>query len=240
MLFRKFVNKVSIIIPTFNEKGNIVLLIDKIQEVITHGKILSEIIIVDDNSPDGTALEIKNRFPKEEVVRLFVRKKEKGLASAILFGIRKAVGDVIINMDADFNHPPELIPRLIEEIKSYDLVIASRFIKGGGMEDKFRYFFTYIFNLFLKNILGFPTMDNMSGFYAIKRKKLFSLPLETIYRGYGEYHLRLLCYAKKHSLNIKETPVYYPKRRYGKSKSNLIKMFFQCLLTAFKLAFKFE
>ncbi|MFA6532835.1 MAG: hypothetical protein WCT22_02440, partial [Patescibacteria group bacterium] len=106
---------------------------------------------------------------------------------------------------------------------------------GGGMEDKVRYLFTYIFNLFLKRILGFPTMDNMSGFYAIKKEKLFQLSTSKIYQGYGEYHLRLVYLAKKYGLKIKEIPVFYPKRKYGHSKTNFLKMFFRYLFVAFDL-----
>ena len=138
-------------------------------------------------------------------------------------------------MDADFNHPPHAIKKLINELKHHDLVIASRFIKGGGMQDKARGVFTYIFNLFLKYIIGFPIIDNMSGFYVIKKDILFKLPIKQIYSGYGEYHLRLVYLAKKQSLKIKEIPVFYPKRKHGKSKSNLLKMFFRYLFVAFKL-----
>ena len=226
---------VSIIIPTYNEKLNICLIIDKIIKKL---KDNFEIIVVDDNSPDKTANEVKRCFKNKNKIRVFVRKKQKCLSTAILFGIRKAKGKIIVGMDADFNHPPEIIPKLIKNIKKFDLVIASRFIKGGGMEDKFRYFFTYLFNLFLKHILGFPTMDNMSGFYAIKKEKLNLLPLKKIYRGYGEYHLRLVWYAKKMGFNIKEIPVFYPKRKFGKSKSNLIKMFFNYLFESLKLCLK--
>ncbi len=223
--------KISIIIPTYNEKNNIILLLTYLVKL----KITKEIIIIDDNSPDNTSKEIKKHFKKNKQVKIFVRKKEKGLASAILHGIKKSKGDIIVGMDADFNHPPELIPKLIDNLKNNDLVIASRFIKGGGMEDRIRYIFTYIFNLFLKYILGFPTMDNMSGFYAIKKEKLNKLPLKEIYQGYGEYHLRLVWYAKKINFKIKEIPVFYQNRKYGKSKSNLIKMFFKYLYLALKL-----
>jgi len=78
-------------------------------------------------------------------------------------------------------------------------------------------------------------MDNMSGFYAIRKEKLFQLPINKIYTGYGEYHLRLVYLAKKQGFKIKQIPVYYPKRKHGKSKTNLIKMFFLYLLTAFSL-----
>lgn len=224
---------ISIIIPTYNECENIILLVKKIERLFFQVNSKYEIIVVDDNSPDGTGQVIKNQ--SNNYVRLFVRKNERGLGSAILFGIKKAKGDIIIGMDADFNHPPETIPRLIDELKNYDLVMASRFIKGGGMEDRIRYLFTYIFNLFLKYLLGFPTMDNMSGFYAIKEAKLMELPINKIYYGYGEYHLRLVYLAKKYGLRIKEAPVFYRKRRHGKSKSNLLKMFFRYLFIAFDL-----
>jgi len=229
--------KISIIIPTYNEKLNICLLIERIIKII---KKDFEIIIIDDNSPDKTAKEVKIRFRNKKQVKVFIRKKERGLATAILYGINKAKGEIIVGMDADFNHPPKLIPRLIEAVKNSDLVVASRFIKGGGMEDRLRYFFTYLFNFFLKHILGFPTMDNMSGFYAIKKEKLNLLPLKKIYRGYGEYHLSLVWYAKKMGFNIKEIPVFYPKRKFGKSKSNLIKMFFNYLLVSLRLKFQLE
>ncbi len=228
---------ISLIIPTFNERKNIINLIRKIQLILTSPNIKYEIVAVDDNSPDMTAVEVRKKFKKNKNIHLFVRKNIRGLASAILFGIKKSKGDVIIGMDADFNHPPEKIITLIKELKNHDLVIASRFIKGGGMEDKVRYLFTYIFNLFLKHILGFPTMDNMSGFYAIKRKDLFKLPINRIYTGYGEYHLRLVYLAEKHGLIITEIPVFYPNRRNGRSKTNFLKGFFVYLWNALKLRF---
>ena len=231
---------ISIIIPTFNERENIIVLIKRIGQCLVNLNEKYEIIIVDDNSPDKTSQEIVKIYNKEPNIRLFIRKKSKGLATAILHGIQKSRGDTIIGMDADFNHSPEVIKTLINGLKDNDLVVASRFIKGGGMQDKTRYIFTYVFNLFLKYIIGFPTMDNMSGFYIIKKDKLLELPIKQIYIGYGEYHLRLVYLAKKHGLKIKEIPVYYPKRKYGKSKSNLKKMFFQYLFIAFRLKLKGE
>lgn len=224
--------KVSVIVPTYNERENIVSLMKAIEKELLKFKTSFEIIIIDDNSPDGTGQEIKNKFNKHNNIRLFIRKKRRELGSAILLGIKKAKGETIVAMDADFNHPPELIPQLIIGLKNADLIVASRFIKGGGMEDKARYFFTLLFNFFLKYILGFPTMDNMSGFYAIKRDRLFSLPVNYIYRGYGEYHLRLVYLAKKNGFIIREIPVFYQKRKFGKSKSNLFFLFFKYLAVA--------
>lgn len=228
---------ISIIIPTFNEKDNIVRLIILIKKVLRKEKYSYEIIVVDDNSPDRTGEIIKTKYKKDKKIRIFIRKKQKGLATAILFGIRKAGGSIIVGMDADFNHPPRLIPSLVKKLTFVDLVVASRFVKGGGMEEKWRYYPTYLFNLFLKYILGFPTMDNMSGFYAIKKKKLFTLPLDYIYHGYGEYHLRLVYLIKKDGYKVEEIPAFFKKREFGKSKTNLLTAFFKYLFISISLIF---
>lgn len=230
---------ISIIIPTYKEAGNIGLLIKEIQNQLKN-KISYEIIVVDDNSPDNTTREVKKFIDEDGKVRLFVRQKDRGLATAIGFGISKAKGKIIVGMDADFNHPPQLIVKLISELKRADLVVASRFIPGGGMQDKWRYYATYAFNLFLNKILNFPIMDNMSGFYAIGAKQLNKLPLQTIFQGYGEYHLRLVWYARQYGLRIKQMPVFYPLRQHGQSKSNLTKMFWQYLMAAFKLRYNLK
>jgi len=229
-------SKISIIIPTYNEKENIPKLLKIIKDILRIHSIEAKILIIDDNSPDHTANGMQKE-KREYGVRVFVRTKEKGLATAILYGIKKSKEDIVIGMDADFNHDPKIIPQLISGLRKADLVIASRFVKGGGMEEKLRYFFTYIFNIVLNKALGFPVMDNMSGFYAIKRKILFNLPLEYIYRGYGEYHLRLVYLAHKKGLKLMEVPVHYKKRVYGRSKSNLFQMFFVYLWEALILKF---
>lgn len=228
---------ISIILPTYNEKGNILKLIKAIEKTFAKENIYFEIIIVDDSSPDKTADTVRKNILLNNV-KVFERKGVRGLATAILYGIKKAKGNIIVGIDADFNHPPEKIIDLVNKLNEHDMVIGSRFIKGGGMEDRRRYYLTYIFNLFLKYILGFPTMDNMSGFYAIKRQELLRLPIKKIYQGYGEYHLRLVHFAQKHGLKIIEIPIYYKKRRYGKSKSKLLKLFFQYILVAFELKLK--
>ena len=225
----------SLIIPTYNEKENVVILLESIEKI--HSNDPHQTIIVDDNSPDGTYEEVAKKFSKNKRIKAILRKNKRGLATAILHGIKNSDYEVVVGMDADFNHPPETIKDLVKELGSNDLVVASRFVKGGGMEEKKRHFPTLLFNKFLKHILGFPIMDNMSGFYAIRREKLLQLPLKMIYKGYGEYHLRLVYLAKKKGFRIKEVPVYYKKRVYGKSKSNLPKMFFLYLKEAFYLRF---
>lgn len=231
--------KISIIIPTFNELKNVIPLIVEIKKDVGKNNVI-EIIVVDDDSPDKTGEMTKKHFLKEKNVRVFIRKKERGLASAILYGIKRAKGEIIVSMDADFNHPPEKISDLIQGLKTNDFVVGSRFIEKGGMDDKKRYYLTFFYNFLLKHLLSFPIMDNMSGFYAIRKDDLYKMPLEKIYRGYGEYHLRLVYYAKKKGLRIKELPVYYKERKYGSSKSNLKKLVFIYTKTALKQRFSNE
>lgn len=227
--------KYSIIIPTLNERDNIIHLVNGVLKIINRFSYEAEIIVVDDNSTDNTVEKLIEKFPKKPYLKIYKRIGKRGLATAILYGIKKAKGSIIIGMDADFNHPPTLIPKLIQQLETNDLVVASRFIKDGDMSNSWRYFPTLIFNLFLKYILNFPTLDNTSGYYAIRKDILFQLPIDFIYQGYGEYHLRLMYYSRKRLLQIKEIPVKYGQRRYGKSKSKLIKNFFIYLWTAITL-----
>ena len=231
---------VSIIVPTYNERDNIIFLIKNISKILISHQILFEIIVVDDNSPDGTYANIKDKFLLNPLIRPFKRLKNLGLATAILYGICRARGSIIIGMDADFNHPPSLIPQLIGALDQSDFAVASRFIKGGSMKEPIRNLFTYIFNLFLKYFLGFPILDNLSGFYAIKKQTLYELPLKYIFQGYGEYHLRLLKSMQWRGLYISEIPVKYGRRRYGKSKSSLLTLFFRYVWIALQLALRIK
>lgn len=227
--------KISIVIPTYNEKGNVVRLLDILKKQEKRQKnYLYEIVVVDDNSPDGTAGAVKKKF-RGDFIKVIVRKGKRGLGKAIKKGILDSTGEIIVGMDADLNHDPKVLPILLAKLEKNNLVIASRFIKGGGMEDKVRFFSTLLFNLLLKYVFGFASTDNLSGYYAIERQKLKELGLEKIYYGYGDYHLRLVFYAQRSGYKMGEVPVYYRKRRYGESKSNLISLIFTYLREAVRL-----
>jgi dolichol-phosphate mannosyltransferase len=228
---------VSIIIPTYNEKDNLLLLIPVIEDIKSKiNRYQFEIVIVDDDSPDKTGHEIKKAFDYPWV-KVIIRKNNTGLATAIKDGIEASRGSIIVGMDADFNHDPHLLPELLEKLQDHDLVVASRFMKKGGMDNKFRFVSTMIFNLMLKILFNFPLTDNASGYYAIRKNDLIKLGLEKIYQGYGEYHLRLVYLAKKAGYRLKEIPVYYKKRPYGRSKSKLFTMAKDYFLVAAKLRF---
>ena len=132
--------KTSIILPTYNERENITELIQAIHTVMDGWDFDYQMVIVDDNSPDGTAAAVQRSFGGDERVALHVRTEGRGLATAIRYGIERAEGDIIVCMDTDFNHDPAMIPQMVKFLEFYDMVIGSRFVMRGGMEDRFRQF----------------------------------------------------------------------------------------------------
>ena len=229
--------KASVILPTYNEAGNIVKLVEEIRHELALKRIPSEIIVVDDDSSDQTGVLAQKYFSKIPEVRVIIRKKERGLATAIRTGIEVAVGEVIVAMDTDFNHEPKLVPGLIEKCKRYDFVIGSRYIKGGGMANKTREILSYFFNILVRIIIGSPVRDNLSGFFAIRRSELDKLPLDKIFFGYGDYFIRLIYLAKKQGNTFTELPSFYKDREYGASKSQFLKMFLDYFQSALDIRF---
>lgn len=228
----------SIILPTYNERENITLLIKEI--IKTTSKIVKqfEIIVVDDNSPDNTAGEIRSKFKNAPYVRLFVRKKNKGLATAVKTGIVKAQGKYILVMDTDFNHDPKEIPKFLKLRHHCELIIGSRYVKNGGMEDKVRQHLSHLFNIFIRILLRHQVHDSLSGFFLIRRTDILKFNLDKIFFGFGEYFIRLIYYAYKAGISIAEIPVFYQKRPKGKSKSKFLHMFVSYTLTALKLKYE--
>lgn len=227
--------KVSVVLPTYNERENIVLLIRELLTVLKKPKCNPQILVVDDNSPDGTARVVHQKFKKQKNVQVFTRKKERGLATAIRYGIERAGGDVIAVMDTDFNHDPKLLPSFLNKLKNYDFVIGSRFVNGGGMENKTRELFSRIFNILVRFLTGNPVHDNLSGFFAIKREILNKLSFNKIFFGYGEYFIRLIYLARNKGATFSEIPSFYYNRKYGASKSKFLQMFWDYLLAALKI-----
>lgn len=216
---------ISVILPTYCESGNIRPLIEAIQSNLAPTGWQIEIIVVDDNSPDGTA-EVVRTTPTLPNVSLqcLVRTQERGLASAIKYGILHCSGERVLVMDTDFNHSPDNLRAMAEALDRYDLVIGSRFVHGGGMEDGFRYYCSLLFNLFIRFLLWSPVHDSLCGFFAMKRARLLNFDLEYIFRGYGEYFIRLVTLARRAHLSVTELPVFYTLRKSGESKSHFTLM----------------
>lgn len=219
--------KASIILPTYNEKDNIIDLIQAIFSTLESDGLDYEIVVVDDNSPDGTARAIQQNFNGDGRVKLFVRTQERGLATALRYGIEHSEGDILVFMDTDFNHDPAIIPQMIKFLEYYDIIIGSRFVMAGGMEDRFRQFSSLIYNYAIRLLFKTPVHDNLSGFFSIYRDKLESMDLNQIYYGYGDYFIRLLMVAHKRGYNMLEIPVYYRLRMHGHSKTQFLSIFSQ-------------
>lgn len=236
--------RLSVVLPTYNEAGNIGKLILTINGQADLASYKKEFIVVDDDSPDDTANEVRKLIVKKLPVKLIVRKKIHGLAGAILTGIKQANGEIVVLMDTDFNHRPEDIARLLEPInkKQADLVIGSRYVKGGGMHlteaSRWQYWLSKWGNYFVNRWwLNLPVHESLSGFVAVKRSVLNQLNLKKIFFGYGEYCIRLLYFTYKSGFKLEEVPVMYGVRHYGVSKSSLKRMVYFYLKTAWELKF---
>lgn len=229
--------KASIILPTYNERDNIVELIDTIQATMHPTGLEYEVVVVDDHSPDGTADTVRRSYGVDGRVRLLER-DDRGLATAIKYGILNSDGEIIVVMDTDFNHDPGMIPQMVKFLQYYDVIIGSRFVMAGGMEDKFRYHSSFLYNLFIRLMFRTQVQDNLSGFFSIYRRTLMTMDLDRIFYGYGDYFIRLLITAWRAKLHMLEVPVFYRLRRHGHSKSQFVKMLRQYTVSVIRLRLK--
>ncbi len=241
---------VSVVLPTYNERDNICDLVDAICAVLGPAGYRFEVLVVDDSSPDGTAEVLRRRYRLEGdsgalpkcaggSLRLFVRTQDKGLAASIRDGLILAQGQTLVVMDTDFNHDPLMIPQMVDLLRHYDLVIGSRFVMRGGMEDRLRYRFSQWYNIFIRALFHTQIQDNLSGFFAVRRDRLFALaPLfPNIFYGYGDYFIRLLLVAWRSDWRILEVPVFYILRRHGASKTGFWSVFKQYTAAVLRLRF---
>lgn len=206
----------SIVLPTYNEKENIIKTIKKIRKVIPNYQNY-EILIMDDNSPDLTWKIVNEYYKKNQNIRAIRRMSNRGLSPAIIEGFSKAKGNIFLVMDADGQHDETIIPKMIESIKNNDLVIGSRFIKGGSVEgwSKFRIFESKFAAMLAKPILNKKIKDPMSGFFMLK-KELFNKVKSKLY-GKG-YKILLDIAFNSDDSKIKEVPFKFKIREIGESK----------------------
>ncbi len=230
---------ISVIIPTYNEKDNVQILYGRIDELSTQNNLDCELIIVDDDSPDGTG-ELALRLSGESNrIKVIIRKNEKNIGSAIKVGIENSKGELLIFMDGDLSHPPEVIPQLIENLFENDVVVASRYIPGGSMDsEKYKFYLSRILNFTLKIILNIPVSDSTGGFLALKRGVLDQVDYEKVFYGRGDYCFRLLFYLKDKHLKIKEIPFHYSRRLHGSSKTSIYAIGLKYLLSAVSIRVK--
>ena len=212
--------KIYVMTPTYNEKENIRNLIDNILKL----KIKNlHIVVVDDNSPDGTWKIVQNIAKKKKNVYLLLRKKEKGRGAAGRDGFiycLKNKADIIIEMDADMSHNPQYIPLIIKELKNADLILGSRRVKGSKEIGRgfIRKIITYFANLYIQILLGLKVKDCNSGYRCFKRKVLEKIKPERLKSKGPAIVQEVLFKAHLKGFKIKEIPITFINRTKGKSK----------------------
>ena len=211
--------KTLIISPTYNERKNIKQLVDM---VIGKNPEL-HLLIVDDNSPDGTGEKVKKLQIEYKNLFLETRPKKSGLGTAYIFGFKWALEkkyDNIIQMDADLSHNPKDLPRMVNNLQKYDLVIGSRYINGISVVNwpLRRLMLSYGANAYSRVITGMPIMDGTGGFKAWKSSVLSSIDLDSVKsQGYSfQIEMNFRAWVKK--FNIKEIPIIFSDRTIGQSK----------------------
>jgi len=218
--------KVVVILPTYNEKENIGLMIDALEGIFKDIPHDMNILVVDDNSPDGTADVVRQKMEKFSRVDLLLGEK-KGLGAAYIRGMKYAMGhmnaDAVMEMDADFSHKPEDVPRLIEAlVNGADFAIGSRYVEGGKIPADWglsRRMVSKYGNLVARFIAGiYRVRDCTAGFRAIKASLLDRISLDSLnVQGYA-FQVALLHKAVIHGATIKEVPVEFVNRILGESK----------------------
>jgi dolichol-phosphate mannosyltransferase len=206
---------VSVTLPTFNERENIAALIAAIQKELPS----PEIVVVDDNSPDGTWQIVQTIAQNDASVRLIRRTNERGLTSAIQRGIDEAQGDVVFWMDCDFSMPPATMPLLLKEIeRGADVAIGSRYAPSGkdARGDWMPIAFSAAINFFAQLFLGRSVRDYTTGFVAARQSVLNQIRL---HGDYGEYCIDFLARAKRKGFCIVEVGYVCKPREFGESKT---------------------
>lgn len=210
-------------LATYNEFGNLRPLVETIRQFAPR----SSILVIDDNSPDGTgkiADELASNLPDIHVTH---RAGKLGLGTAMLEAITFAVRnryDYLLNLDADFSHPPRFIPALLEGMRDHDVMIGSRYVPGGGVEGGFnlkRKLMSSAINSYARFWLGLSSKDNSGAFRCYRVSKLAQLDLSRVRsRGYS-FQEEILFWCKEVGCRIGETPILFENRRSGTSKINM-------------------
>ncbi len=227
-------NFISVVLPCYNEAGNIEKLIDEIHKNLDF--IKHEIVVVDDNSPDGTYEIVKNL--DYSFVLPILRTEDRGFAKSIRCGLENAKGNVFVVMDSDFNHQPKYLPFMIKSLEFYECVSASRFMYGGAMDSRFRHYASWIFNIFVRIVTRKFVTDSLYGYFAIKKDVIEKINYDDVFWGYGDYCIRLMHYLQDNKTNILQFPAVNGRRLSGEGNSRMIKVFWQYTKETLKLVFK--
>jgi dolichol-phosphate mannosyltransferase len=212
-----------LVLPTYNEVENIDRFVRAVLPQLAAPGLEPHLLIVDDNSPDGTG-SVADRLAAEfQEVEVFHRPAKEGLGRAYLAGFRRALdsgADLVLEMDADFSHDPADVPRLIEAASGADLALGSRYVRGGGVSDwsLARRMLSRGGCWYAQHLLGVPVRDLTGGFKCFHRKVLEEIHLDSVHAdGYG-FQIELTYYALKAGFSVVEVPIVFRDRQLGTSK----------------------
>ncbi|WZO96383.1 polyprenol monophosphomannose synthase [Isosphaeraceae bacterium EP7] len=214
--------RLLISLATYNEAGNLAELVAAIRQNVPDASIL----IIDDNSPDGTGAIADELKASMDEIHVIHRTGKQGLGTAIIAGMQYAIDrgfDYFLNLDADFSHPPRFIPALVEGMSRYDVMIGSRYVPGGGVDGDFNFrrkFMSTGINVWARCFLGLKTRDNSGSFRCYRVSKLALIDFTKIRsRGYS-FMEEILYWCRVVGCTFGETPIIFENRRAGFSKIN--------------------
>jgi dolichol-phosphate mannosyltransferase len=216
-------SKVMVVIPTYNEADNLPKLL---AELLVLGVPDLEILVVDDSSPDGTGLvadELAQQHPNQ--VHVLHREGRLGLGTAYLAGFDFALArgaDLVVQMDADFSHSPSYIPQFLQSIEGYDVVVGSRYVPGGSLDEQWgwgRYFLSWWANsIYTRLILGLRVKDATAGFKCWRCTTLEGIGLDRVRSSGYVFQVEMAFLTEKLGYRFLEIPIHFEDRRIGSSK----------------------
>jgi dolichol-phosphate mannosyltransferase len=214
---------IVVVIPTYNERESIESLI---REVLSLSLELN-ILVVDDNSPDGTGAIVSKLAEESPKVKLLTRKKRKGRGSAGVDGFKKGLemgADLVIEMDADFSHHPRHIPDLVANANNYKVVLGSRFVAGGADRDRgmLRQIVTRLAGLYVRKSLGIKIRDVSSGYRCFRKEVFEKVDLDDMISAGPAIVLEILYKVCLNGFSVKEVPIIFEDRRQGQTKLDTI------------------
>lgn len=231
-------SRALVIIPTYNEKENIAAIIP---EILDQDPRIS-ILVVDDDSPDGTGQIVDALAEREERIAVLHRLKKEGLGQAYIAGFRWAMAegyDVVFEMDADFSHRPEYLKDFLEAIGENDLVLGSRYVSGVNVINwpMSRLLLSYGANIYARITTGLPVQDATGGFKCFRRQVLEAIDLDKVHAsGYG-FQIEMSMRAWKKGFRVKEIPIIFYDRTAGVSKMSM-KIMWEAILLVWTLRLK--
>lgn len=231
-----------VIIPTYNERENLPTLVDRLLSLPIAD---IEILVVDDNSPDGTgqlADELATQKPGK--IHTLHRSGKLGLGTAYVSGFKKALelgADRIVQMDADFSHPPEKLIEMLAASPNCDVVIGSRYISGGSLDKDWPWYrkaLSGFGNFYARTILGAKINDMTGGFRMWNRSALECFPLDRVRSNGYMFQVETIYIASKLGYKMIEVPIYFAERKFGKSKIDF-SIQLEAAVSVWKLPFRY-